>query len=219
MRMEDVKIGMRVRLDEARGVVVQIKPDAKFLVMVTFDGYGAPLACPVDKLRKLALHPIDRDLADGYRRYPMDSERALRSWKFTRWYPELAWVSGYAAQSNAELFHSGQPNGGRSVEDEFEFGPDSNGEKFDVIMSNPNYLGLDDSLDINFIHRGGLRVVSLNKEGFWRFLESLGFETGRDKEQSVHVVRQSIPKEYLADFDAGARGSVPALTEKATQEG
>lgn len=211
MRIEDIKVGMRVRHDTRRGGVVEIKPNSKHLVVVLFDGADTPTPYPVSVLRKLALLPVERDLADGYVRYPMDPERALRPWKFVEWTTELAWIVGYAAQTNASLLHSGQPNAGRSVEDEFAFGPNSNGEKFDVILPNPNFAGLDEVLDINFIHRGGLRMVNLNKEGFWRFLEGLGFETGRDKDQNVHIIRQSIPQENLADFDAGVRGSVPKI--------
>ena len=212
MKMEDAKIGMVVQTkDGQRAVIVEIKPNSKHYVQIQFDGVMATTPYPIDSLKKVTLHPVDRDIADGYMRYPMDPERALRPWNFKSWYPELAWVVGYAAQTNAELFHSGQPNGGRPVEDEFEFGASSNGEKFDVIMPNPNFAKLDDVLDINFIHRSGLRMVSLNKEGFWRFLATLGFETGRAAEQTVHVIRQSIPEAYLADFDAGVRGSVPTL--------
>jgi hypothetical protein len=209
MKMEDAKVRMAVQTkDGQRAVIVAIKPNSKHYAEIQFDGITATTPYPIDSLKKVTLRPVDRDLADGYTRYIMDPERALRPWNFTRWYPELAWVIGYAAQTNAELFHSGQPNGGRPVEDEFEFGASSNGEKFDVIMPNPNFAKLDDVLDINFIHRSGLRVVSLNKEGFWRFLESLNFQTGRDAEQNVHVIRQSIPEEYVAEFDAGAREGI-----------
>jgi hypothetical protein len=151
------------------------------------------------------------NLRDGdFLRYTVDYERAERPWIFTRWYPELAWVIGFAAQHNAYLRHSGQPNEGSSVEDEFEFGQDSNGEKFDVVMPNPNFSDLDKTLDINFIHRGlSARRVSLNKKGFWQLLESLGFQIGRKREQDVHLIEQSIPAEYVADFRAGVRGTVP----------
>lgn len=146
-----------------------------------------------------------------FRRYSTDYERAERPWVFTRWYSELAWLVGFAAQQNAYLRHSGQPNGGSAVEDEFEFGADSNGEKFDAVMPNPNYPDLDKTLDINFVHRNSVRRVSLNKQGFWRFLKSLGFQIGRNQEQPVQVIQQGLPAEYLADFQAGVRGSVPSL--------
>ena len=212
MRMEDAKVGMRVQMkDGKRASIESIKPGSKFNIQVLFEGALAATPWPVADVKKAALtdeEKLQRDIAEGFIKYPMDPERALRPWVFTRWYPELAWVVGYAAQANAALLHSGQPNGGRPVEDEFEFGVDSNGEKFDVVMSNPNCVGLDDILDINFIQgRTGIRQVSLNKEGFYRFLETLNFQVGREAEQNVHNVRQSIPAEYLADFDAGTRGS------------
>jgi hypothetical protein len=146
-----------------------------------------------------------------FHRYSTDDKRALRPWVFEQWYPELAWIVGFAAQQNVYLRHSGQPNEGNSVEDEFEFGADSKGEKFDAVMANPNYPELDTTLDINFIHRGSVRRVSLNKQGFWKFLESLGFQIGKNQEQDVHLIRQSIPAAYGADFDAGVRGAVSAV--------
>jgi hypothetical protein len=149
-----------------------------------------------------------------FHRYSTDYDRAARTWTFVRWYPELAWIVGFAAQQNAYLRHSGQPNDGTAVEDEFEFGADSNGEKFDAVMPNPNYIGLDAALDINFIHRGSPRRVSLNKQGFWKLLESLGFQIGKNQEQDVHAIQQAVPVEYLADFQAGGRGSVPIILDK-----
>ena len=117
---------------------------------------------------------------------------------------------GFAAQHNAYLRHSGQPNEDSKVSDAFEFGAASNGEKFDVVMSNPNYANLDAILDINFIQRGSRKRVSLNKQGFWKFLESIGFQIGRGQEQYVDVVRKSVPAEYLANFEMGVCGSVPS---------
>ena len=151
MKMEDAKIGIAVQTKEGkRGVVAEIKPGSKYTVMVQFDGIMATVSYPVDALRKSKLtdaEKIQRDIAEGYVKYPTaDPKRAMRPWVFTRWYSELAWVIGYAAQANAALIHSGQPNGGKSVEDEFEFGVDSNGEKFDVVMSNPNFVGVRGSV-------------------------------------------------------------------------
>lgn len=147
----------------------------------------------------------------GFLRYSMDYDRAVRPWAFTQWFSELAWVVGFAAQQNAYLRHSGTPNAGTVVEDEFEFGADSHGEKFDVVIPNPNCAGLDDVLDLNFSQRTSVRCVSLNKQGFYRFLESIGFQIGRDQEQCVHNIRKSIPAEYMADFEAGLLGSAPAV--------
>ncbi len=166
---------------------------------------------PSDGIRNSIATPRVSSKDAHFYRYSTDYDRAERPWTFTRWYPELAWVVGFAAQQNAYLRHSGQPNSGSAIEDEFEFGADSNGEKFDVVMPNPNYADLDLAIDINFIHRGSVRRVSLNKQGFWKFLESLGFQTGRNQAQEVQNVRQSVPVEYLADFDAGARGFIPKL--------
>jgi hypothetical protein len=124
------------------------------------------------------------------------------------WSQPLAWLVGFAARNNALLRWSGQLNQdsiSKQIDDsDFEVGNDSNGEKFDVIIPNPNVPGLDDVLDINFIQRNGLRKVSLNKEGFWKFLESLGFQAGKESEQSVSLIRTQIPSEFLADFDSGA---------------
>lgn len=215
MKLGDVTVGMVVRLkDGQRAVVVEVKPDAKYYVRVQLDGALSPISWPVTDMKRAALsdaEKIQRDVDAGFMLYPTaDAERAVRKWTFTKWTSELAWVVGFAAEVNAAMIHSGQPNGGRSVEDEFEPGANSHGEKFDVVMANPNYLGLDDILDINFVQtRVSLRSVSLNKEGFWRFLESLGFENGRDAEQKVSVIRKSVPEEYRADFDMGVRGSVP----------
>ena len=146
-------------------------------------------------------------------RYLVDYDRATRKWEFLIWSAELAWIVGFAAQQNAYLRHSGQPNAESVVEDEFEFGADSNGEKFDVVIPNPNYPGLDDALDINFIHGRSLNRVSLNKEGFWRFLVTMGFQIGRGREQRVDDVRTLIPDDYLTSFQEGIRGLVsqPAI--------
>ena len=212
MKIARIFQGMRVEATDGRlGTVISV---SKYTVKVQFDGTPEAVSVLPEALKVAKVNPLERDLNAGLHRYSTDYLRALRPWA-QDWSSELAWIVGFAAQNNAFLRHSGQPNGGRTVEDEFDFGADSNGEKFDAIMSNPNYAGLDAVLDINFIHRNpskcGLRTVSLNKEGFWRFLESIGFQVGSNQEQTVAVIRQAVPERYLADFDAGVRGSVPPL--------
>jgi hypothetical protein len=218
MKKERINLKMRVEFADGRiGTVINLRPDSKYLVNVLIDGLGE-VSTLAEVLKVAKVNPLARDLADGFYRYSTDQARAIRKWEFKRWYPELAWIVGFAAQQNAALVHSGQPNGGRAVEDEFQFGKDSHGEKFDVVMSNPNYAELDDVTDINFIHRDaskrGLRTVQLNKEGFYKFLESLGFKVGREQDQDVVSIRREIPTEYLADFDAGTRGSVPSSARR-----
>lgn len=187
--------------------VLQVGLRTTEIIDANLNEYWVPNEGIKDSAATSKLSPKDALL----HRYSTDYERADRPWVLSQWYPELAWIVGFAAQQNAYLRHSGQPNEGTAVEDEFEFGADSNGEKFDAVMSNPNYVGLDAALDINFIHRGSVRRVSLNKQGFWKLLESLGFQVGRDQEQDVYVIQQAIPAEYIADFQAGVRGSVPTL--------
>lgn len=91
-------------------------------------------------------------------------------------------------------------------DEDFEIGTDSNGEKFDVIIPNPNVIGLDDALDINFIQRSTRRTVSLNKEGFFRFLETLGFEIGKQRQQNPEVIKFAVPELWYSEFEAGIRG-------------
>ena len=144
-------------------------------------------------------------------KYTTDYDRAQRPWVFQHWYPELAWIMGFAAQNNAYLRWSGQLDKGSielNADDEaFEVGSDSHGEKFDVVMPNPNIVGLDDALDINFIQRNGRRRVSLNKEGFFKFLVEYGFQIGRGMEQDVNYIAAQIPQDYRADFEAGEQGT------------
>ena len=142
--------------------------------------------------------------------YTTDYERAVRPWTLV-WSESVAWIVGFAAQNNAFLRWSGQFDKATLAEDSnpsevFEEGTASHGEKFDVIIPNPNFAGLDDALDINFISRGSTATVSLNKEGFFRFLKSLGFEVGKGVEQDKTSIRTRVPQEYSAAFDAGARG-------------
>ena len=142
-------------------------------------------------------------------KYVVDYERSQRPWVL-EWGPATAWIVGFAAENNAYLRWSGQLDSDSIAEqaddEDFEVGTRSNGEKFDVVIPNPNYVGLDDVLDINFIQGGGRRRVSLNKEGFWKFLRSLGFEAGKNKEQDITRIALKVPDEFRDDFHAGMGG-------------
>ena len=167
----------------------------------------------VSRKRLSQLTTSSRSGSDNTRfvKYVVDYERSQRSWVLG-WTPATAWIVGFAAENNAYLRWSGQLDSDSIAEqaddEDFEVGTRSNGEKFDVVIPNPNYVGLDDALDINFIQGGGRRRVSLNKEGFWKFLRSIGFEAGKNKEQDTTRVALKVPEEFRDDFRAGMCGQI-----------
>jgi hypothetical protein len=85
----------------------------------------------------------------------------------------------------------------------------AHGEKFDVVVRNPNYPGLDNLLDINFIQRGNTSRVSLNKQEFFKFLLGLGFRDGRGQQQDAPSIACRVPEEYQESFNMGIRGLIP----------
>jgi hypothetical protein len=146
----------------------------------------------------------DRDMV-----YHTDDARASRPW-VAAWSESVAWIVGFLAMNNAHLRHSGQRQQNLTVETEsFEEAELAHGEKFDVVVRNPNYPGLDDLLDINFIQRGNTSRVSLNKQEFFKFLLGLGFRDGRGQQQDAPSIACRVPEEYQESFNMGIRGLIP----------